>query len=303
MPAAKPFNPFYPLLVVAGLAFAITACAYAVMTVKMLQPAGAAEIREATTGLLFFLDRYGLTLLLSELGVLAVFTFAAIGTDDYWIRRSLSTSEPAKSEDPKPETGRGWRAECEVSQSDRTRQYRLFRQSTALRFRDVLDLWERDSTFRTFFSGLLAEAPFDAFRWETPPVTATSLDQPFEFVLVDSPDLDRPVQREAFAEHFPASSTPAVVSFANLGQDATLVVPSPIADDAAYGHLAAFVRRAPAEQQHLLWQTVAKTLQTRIGERPVWLSTAGGGVAWLHVRLDDHPKYYSHEPYAQGSRQ
>jgi hypothetical protein len=35
----------------------------------------------------------------------------------------------------------------------------------------------------------------------------------------------------------------------------------------------------------------------RLGAKPVWLSTAGGGVSWLHVRLDDQPKYYGFEPY------
>ncbi|MGI9175867.1 MAG: DUF6940 family protein [Rhodothermales bacterium] len=25
----------------------------------------------------------------------------------------------------------------------------------------------------------------------------------------------------------------------------------------------------------------------------MWLSTAGGGVSWLHVRLDSRPKYYA----------
>jgi len=30
---------------------------------------------------------------------------------------------------------------------------------------------------------------------------------------------------------------------------------------------------------------------------PTWLSTAGGGVAWLHVRLDTRPKYYRYNPY------
>jgi hypothetical protein len=86
--AKKPFNPFYGLLVVVGIAFVITACAYGVLTVKMLQPSGATEIREATTGLLPLLDRHGMTILLSEIGVLAVLTFAAIGTDEYWQRRS-----------------------------------------------------------------------------------------------------------------------------------------------------------------------------------------------------------------------
>ena len=30
---------------------------------------------------------------------------------------------------------------------------------------------------------------------------------------------------------------------------------------------------------------------------PVWVSTAGAGVSWLHVRLDDRPKYYGYQPY------
>ncbi len=35
----------------------------------------------------------------------------------------------------------------------------------------------------------------------------------------------------------------------------------------------------------------------RIGEAPMWLSTAGAGVPWLHVRLEDRPKYYGHAAY------
>ena len=90
MPAAKAINPFYSLLVVVGVAFVVTACAYGVMSVKMLQPDGAAEVRESTSGLLYALDRYGLKVLLAELAVLAVLTFAAIGTDDYWTRQATN---------------------------------------------------------------------------------------------------------------------------------------------------------------------------------------------------------------------
>jgi hypothetical protein len=88
MAAKKPFNPFYPLLVVVGVAFAITACAYGMMTVKMLQPSGVEEVRSSGRGLLYLLDRYGLMVLLCELAALAVLTFAAIGTDDFWTRRA-----------------------------------------------------------------------------------------------------------------------------------------------------------------------------------------------------------------------
>ena len=79
-----------------------------------------------------------------------------------------------------------------------------------------------------------------------------------------------------------------------------LVVPRPDGPPAAYGHLAAFVRQAPERQKHDLWPAVAAAMKARIGGDPVWLSTAGAGVPWLHVRLDNSPKYYGHRPYAQG---
>jgi hypothetical protein len=120
--------------------------------------------------------------------------------------------------------------------------------------------------------------------------------QPFEFVLLDSPELVRRPDPEAFAEHF-AVAEASVAAFPNLAGDAIMVVPAPLAEPSAYAHLAAFVRLAPAAQQHALWQTVGEAMARRIGARPVWLSTAGAGVTWLHVRLDDRPKYYGFVPY------
>jgi hypothetical protein len=76
-----------------------------------------------------------------------------------------------------------------------------------------------------------------------------------------------------------------------------MVVPCPVAGASAYGHLAAFVRLAPEAQQHALWRSVGEAMARRIGVKPVWLSTAGAGVPWRHVRLGDRPKYYSFEPY------
>jgi hypothetical protein len=90
MAARKAFNPFYPLLIVVGVVFAVTACAYGLMTVKMLQPQGAAEVRESGQGLLYFMDQHGLTVMVVELGALALLTFAAIGSDDFWTRRASS---------------------------------------------------------------------------------------------------------------------------------------------------------------------------------------------------------------------
>ena len=99
---------------------------------------------------------------------------------------------------------------------------------------------------------------------------------------------------------FDQGDSPAgVVSFPNLGGDATLVVPSPHGPPEAYVHLASFVHNAPEAQQHALLQVTADVVLSRLDTAPLWLSTAGGGVAWLHVRLDSYPKYYAYRPYKE----
>jgi len=163
-------------------------------------------------------------------------------------------------------------------------------------FSDVVLGWQNDAGFRTLFNGLLADVPFTAFRWETPAVTTTTLSKPFEFVVLDSPGLARRPDPNAFAENFNDAGDEIAV-FTNLSKDAILIAPHPVAEATAYGHLGAFVRLAPLTQRQSLWSKVGETLGRRVGEKPVWLSTAGAGVSWLHVRLDDRPKYYGYQPY------
>jgi hypothetical protein len=191
-----------------------------------------------------------------------------------------------------------WSARIERMTTGRGMHYALDVQGRVATFRDAVEAWQNEAAFSRELSKLLAESPYTAFRWETPPTTGATLSQPFEFVLLDAPELNRPPEPEAFAEYFrdPAAE---VVAFVNLRGDATLVVPTPRAAPATYLHLAAFVRGASDSQQLALWQAVGEALGRRLGQRPVWLSTAGAGVAWLHVRLDDRPKYYGYTPYRQ----
>ena len=123
-------------------------------------------------------------------------------------------------------------------------------------------------------------------------------------MLVDRPSLDRvKSDPHTFAPYFNAAAPQnSIASFTNLGGDAQLIAPSPIAPDSAYPHLAAFLRHAPKPQQQALWQAVSKAVEEQIGDRPLWLNTAGGGVAWLHVRLDSTPKYYQFAPYRRHPR-
>ena len=86
--------------------------------------------------------------------------------------------------------------------------------------------------------------------------------------------------------------------------DATLICPKNEVDGDKnrYGHLAVFVRKAPMEQMQEVWKLVAETYKQELDARfphPVWLSTAGGGVRWLHFRLDKRPKYYRYSPFKE----
>ena len=191
-----------------------------------------------------------------------------------------------------------WSWSCE-SPDTQTIRFLVRSGDRRLNWGEVLSLWRDSAAFRTAFSSVLAAAPFEAFRWETPPVTAGDLEAAFEFVLVESPELLCAADPSPFAEHFSHAGNAPVVAFPNLGGDAELLVPCPLAPETAYAQLAAFVRAAPDRQRQALWMEASLAMERRLDDRPVWLSTAGGGVAWLHVRLDDRPKYYVHRPYRQ----
>ena len=171
----------------------------------------------------------------------------------------------------------------------------------SLTFRQVVELWAGDSDmFRDFHNQVLSEVPFRAMRWETPVVDLNRFDREFEFVVLDSPNLDRPENPSAFAKQFEAAAQDkTVIQFENLGRNAMLVVPMPSGSEVHHCHLASFLATCRATDASALWQATSEAMLNRVSDKPVWLSTAGGGVAWLHIRLDDRPKYYGYSPYRE----
>jgi len=186
-----------------------------------------------------------------------------------------------------------WTSKSEPLPDGRGVRFAIDLASRPATFADVLRGWMGDAEFRSLFNAMLADVTFAEFRWETPSVTTETATRPFECVVLTAPGLSRNPDPKAFADHFIDAEAGAAV-FANLGGDTIMVAPCPIAEPSAYGHLAAFVRLAPESQRHVLWQAVGETMVRRIGAEPVWLSTAGAGVPWLHFRLDDTPKYYGY---------
>jgi hypothetical protein len=167
-----------------------------------------------------------------------------------------------------------------------------------LSYRDVVELWCEDEQFRENFTVQLSSIPFQAFFWETPPVVQQTYDRPFECVLIHAPALVRSVADPLpFQAHFVSHPAEQVLTFPNLGGDALLVVPVPLTEARCYSHLAEFLNHAPPGQVSAFWRAVGVAMRKRVSGIPVWLSTAGLGVSWLHLRLDSRPKYYRHEPY------
>ena len=166
----------------------------------------------------------------------------------------------------------------------------------ALAFDQVARSWRTDEAFRQFWIDSLRGVSFGAYCWECPPVDDLRRNRGFECVFVSNPSLARmPPDADDFAEHFRGDRE--VVTFPNLGGDAMLVAPCPDPAGGNFAHLASFTASASTRRQQALWTAVGAALEARIGAKPAWLSTAGHGVAWLHVRLDGRPKYYRYRPY------
>lgn len=174
----------------------------------------------------------------------------------------------------------------------------IFGGDLQLSFREFFFLLENRTDFARWYSETLAGCVFDAFFWEFPPLTADTFENGAEFVIIESALLAR-LQPDPgpFESQFMRQQSSDVITFPNLGGDALLIVPTQLCPIDAYPHLATFLRSASRSQIRSLWKVAAKVVQENLGRAPRWLSTAGLGVPWLHLRLDTRPKYYSFSPY------
>lgn len=188
-----------------------------------------------------------------------------------------------------------WQANGNVLQEG-TIEYTISEGESALSNRQWIDRIQHSEAFIIFFNDLLRSCDFEGFFWEVKPVNEASLDENFTFVLVRGEILTSlHSDSSAFRKHFTQGDS--VVSFPNLGGDAQLVVPTPLSNKSDYGHVARFARTAPPDQVLKFWKTVGEQFSLAVGPKTKWLSTAGLGVFWLHIRIDSRPKYYRHNAY------
>ena len=197
--------------------------------------------------------------------------------------------------------GTTWQSSWAEIPGQSAKRVTLSSNGRAITFAEVVDCWINDETFRAFFLAELRRTPFVGFFWELPPLQRDTLERTYEHVVLEGNLLERiSPDPAAFLNVLQAGAvSDLVASFPNISGDAILVVPKPLAGSVGYGHLGAFLQAAPEKQQHALLKTLGRAVEAslqRQGSR-LWISTAGLGVPWLHVRLDSKPKYYKHQPY------
>ena len=115
----EPVNPFYVLLVLLGVVFVVTTCAYGTMAWRATQPVASYEARstsdtalEATAAtsdnqpLMVLLDKHGIELLGGELLLLALASFGAMGLDSLRTRQAERQSAANKGKDASDDAAR-----------------------------------------------------------------------------------------------------------------------------------------------------------------------------------------------------
>jgi len=133
---------------------------------------------------------------------------------------------------------------------------------------------DSSDSLRSQMEATLSSCPFQDFFWECSPVSAHRLSTPFHFVMIDATGslLHRRAASTEFIEHLaPAHAKGRLATaFPNLGYDATLIAPTRQGGTPShvYGHLASFVRGAPAAQQAELWRVVSLETQRALQEDP-----------------------------------
>ena len=156
----------------------------------------------------------------------------------------------------------------------------------------------------------------EAYYFECPPITnLIKNERHFEFILKESKSLaSKKPSRKYFKDYFgncesqntrDSYQTSLSTNFKSLSMDSELIAPCPLKSttgDQYLSHLATFMREAPLKNVKDLWKRTATVMLKTMDKHPgkkFWLSTAGDAVPWLHVRVDQKPKYYNYRPYKQ----
>ncbi|MGK0388424.1 MAG: hypothetical protein ACI94Y_001153 [Maribacter sp.] len=184
-----------------------------------------------------------------------------------------------------------------LGKNEQGARIRIEQKNKLLTFREVFNYWQTSTNFIEFYIDSLIALNYDEFFWEHPALKEEYLDKSYEFIVQKSISFSkRNVDENAFSNYI--NSDKQVAVFDNLGRNAKLIVPTKKIPIDTYKHMGNFIRNAEKIQIIEQFNQLSKAILSEVGAgRLIWVSTAGLGVIWLHMRLDSRPKYYRTNSY------
>jgi len=193
----------------------------------------------------------------------------------------------------------------------RVLKHKISKNGKQLTFQEVFDNWSDSHDFRTLFTEIIKNAHdehnFPGVFFESPPVQIKDVDSNYEFVLVKTGAFVSAKAERGFRDFKDKIEDDScrdgeleACSFGNLSGDAKLVIPRGRDGERKqhkYTDIMNFILRGDPKEVDDFWKATGNACKERISDRPMWISTCGTAVDWLHLRLDSRPKYYSYRPY------
>lgn len=145
--------------------------------------------------------------------------------------------------------------------------------------------------------------PFKAYYLEFNPVSCDLLSETiFEFVVTKTTGFVNKTDITTFGELNLNTKSNDIYIFNNLSKTSILISPcyNHKYNINVYNNICTFMRSSNLEQQILLLKNSFFQYLTQLQKNKnklLWLSTHGKGVGWLHIRIDNSPKYQSYLPY------
>ena len=181
--------------------------------------------------------------------------------------------------------------------------YRIISNKKFLTYKNFYNLIKISPKLINDIISILKTSPFESYYLEFNPVSWNLLaERCFEFVITKTTGFIIKTDMMTFGETNINTNSNNIYTFPNLSKKSILVSPcyNHNYNINIYNNIGTFMRSSNLEQQFLLFSTVFAELLTQLKKNKnnfLWLSTHGKGVAWLHVRIDDNPKYISYQPY------
>ena len=174
--------------------------------------------------------------------------------------------------------------------------------STIMTYKRLFDVIQFSARTTEQFIEIFKQCPFEQYYFEVKPINIKNINTTqFEFVLYAATGLFNKAKYDKFEEYGINQSNNRIKHFMNPSKNTLLIVPTynKKCDIHTYAHIANFMRYGNNKQQHNLLKKMFKYYEKELNKttNQLWLSTSGKGVPWLHIRIDQIPKYITFDEY------